>query len=131
MIQTIIILSMLFLHIVDDYYLQGILASMKQRSWWKKNAPDDLYKHDYIVALLEHAFSWTFMIMLPILMAWWVGIIQVTIADFTLMFVTNLVIHAYIDNEKANRKTINLIVDQSAHIFQIICTAIHFLFIME
>lgn len=131
MIKTIIILSMLFLHIVDDYYLQGILASMKQKSWWEKNAPDDLYKHDYIVVLIEHAFSWTFMIILPILIAWWIGIIQVTVADFVLMFVTNLVLHAYIDNEKANRKTINLIVDQSAHISQIICTAIHFLFVME
>ena len=129
MIKTIIILSMLFLHIVDDYYLQGILASLKQRSWWEKNAPDDLYKHDYIVALIEHAFSWTFMIMLPILIAWWIGIIQVTVAGFTLMFVTNLVLHAYIDNEKANRKTINLIVDQSAHIFQIICTVTYFLFL--
>ena len=129
MIKTIIILSMLFLHIVDDYYLQGILASMKQKSWWEKNAPDDLYKHDYIVALLEHAFSWTFMIMLPILIAWWVEIIQVTFVEFAIMFVTNLVLHAFIDNEKANRKTINLIVDQSAHIFQIICTVTYFLFL--
>lgn len=129
MIKTIIILSMLFLHIVDDYYLQGILASMKQKSWWEKNAPDDLYKHDYIVALLEHAFSWTFMIMLPILIAWLIGIIQVTVVEFAIMFVTNLVLHAFIDNEKANRKTINLIVDQSTHIFQIICTVTYFLFL--
>lgn len=129
MIKTIIILSMLFLHIVDDYYLQGILASMKQKSWWEKNAPDDLYKHDYIVALIEHAFSWTFMIMLPILIAWLIGIIQVTVVEFAIMFVTNLVLHAFIDNEKANRKTINLIVDQSTHIFQIICTVTYFLFL--
>ena len=57
---------MIFLHVVDDYYLQGILAQLKQKSWWEKNAPDPLYKNDYKVALVTHAFSWTFMIMLPI-----------------------------------------------------------------
>ena len=39
---------MIFCHIVDDYYLQGKLASMKQKSWWEKNAPDRLYKYDYL-----------------------------------------------------------------------------------
>lgn len=31
-----LLLGMLFLHIVDDYYLQGWLASARQKSWWKK-----------------------------------------------------------------------------------------------
>lgn len=43
-----IILWMIFFHIVDDYYLQGWLAHTKQKSWWEKNAPDELYKHDYV-----------------------------------------------------------------------------------
>lgn len=50
----IILITMIFCHIVDDYYLQGWLASAKQKSWWKKNAPDDLYKHDYLMALFMH-----------------------------------------------------------------------------
>lgn len=29
-----LILTMIFMHIIDDYCLQGILASMKQKSWW-------------------------------------------------------------------------------------------------
>ncbi len=49
--NVFVLLSMIFLHIVDDYYLQGILASMKQKSWWEENAPQRLYKYDYIVAL--------------------------------------------------------------------------------
>ena len=65
-----IFLIMLFMHIVDDYYLQGILAKMKQRSWWEENAPQEKYKHDYKVALFMHAFSWTFMIMLPLLIVY-------------------------------------------------------------
>lgn len=34
--ETILLLCMLFCHIVDDYYLQGWLASAKQKSWWEK-----------------------------------------------------------------------------------------------
>ena len=43
----ILIFTMIFCHIVDDYYLQGWLASAKQKSWWETNAPDELYKNDY------------------------------------------------------------------------------------
>ena len=31
-----IYISMIFMHILDDYCLQGILASMKQKEWWRK-----------------------------------------------------------------------------------------------
>ena len=62
--KILILICMIFMHIVDDYYLQGVLASMKQKQWWEKNAPDKLYKYDYIVALIMHSFSWTFMIMI-------------------------------------------------------------------
>jgi hypothetical protein len=65
---------MLFCHIVDDYYLQGILALMKQKTWWKKQTLNSLYKYDYIMALCEHAFSWTFMIFLPIFIAHFFGV---------------------------------------------------------
>lgn len=29
-----LLLLMIFAHIIDDYYLQGILAHMKQKVWW-------------------------------------------------------------------------------------------------
>ena len=118
--NVLIILAMIFLHIVDDYYLQGILASMKQKAWWKENAPDPLYKHDYIVALMEHAFSWTFMIMLP------VGIYTLfydkSIVLVVIMFLINWIIHSIVDHLKANVKVINLATDQVMHILQIIVT---------
>lgn len=119
--KLIILLTMLFLHIVDDYYLQGILAQMKQKSWWKENAPDKLYKNDYKVALLEHAFSWTFMIMLPITVTM---IIQNNYINtiYITFFIINWILHTVIDHLKANKKTINLVVDQSCHIFQIVIT---------
>jgi hypothetical protein len=35
----ILLTAMFFCHIIDDYYLQGWLATGKQRDWWKSNAP--------------------------------------------------------------------------------------------
>lgn len=121
MIKCFIFLLMIFLHIVDDYYLQGILASMKQKSWWEKNAPDPLYKNDYRIALLEHAFSWTFMVMLPIAVCILLGY-NIHMVYYFMFFICNFILHAYIDNEKANKKSINLITDQVFHLAQIVIT---------
>ena len=113
-----IFLTMIFLHIVDDYYLQGILAQMKQKKFWKEQAPDELYKYDYIWALIMHAFSWTFMIMLPLIF------VSPISSAFYVIFVVNLAVHAYVDNLKANKHKINLWQDQLIHLAQIILTFI-------
>ena len=113
-----IFLTMIFLHIVDDYYLQGILAQMKQKKFWKEQAPDELYKYDYIWALIMHAFSWTFMIMLPLIF------VSPINPAFYVIFIVNLAIHAYVDNLKANKHKINLWQDQLIHLAQIILTFI-------
>ena len=117
---TKFLISMVFCHIVDDYYLQGWLASAKQKSWWDKNSPDKLYKHDYIAALFMHSFSWTFMMML-------VPTIYIILFGgryYPLVFVANLIIHMITDNLKANVKVINLWQDQLIHMIQIIGTFI-------
>lgn len=121
-LKTISLLGMLFLHIVDDYYLQGWLASAKQKSWWEKNSPDKLYSYDYIMALCEHAFSWTFAIMaIPGL---WIYTNQMggRYEDYLLCFALNWAIHCIVDDLKANEKIINLIQDQLIHIGQVILT---------
>ena len=123
MIKIFIILCMLFCHIIDDYYLQGILASMKQKSWWKTHAPDPLYKHDYVMALCEHAFSWTFMIFLPLFIGHFFGI-QLNESLIIGLFSFNLGLHIIVDNLKANQLKINLIQDQLIHICQIIITGV-------
>jgi hypothetical protein len=112
---------MIFLHIIDDFVLQAAcLSSLKQKSFWQENAPDKLYKHDYIWALIMHSFSWAFMIMLPLayVTGFAIGI------DFIIMFVLNVTLHAFVDNCKANWETINLIHDQIIHIMQIVFTFI-------
>lgn len=117
------LLLMIFLHIVDDYYLQGWLASAKQRDWWKENAPQKLYKYDYIWALLMHAFSWSFMVMLPIAF----HLNFTTSPLFIASFLLNMFIHAFVDTLKANVKCINLWVDQIIHICQILCIWLAFM----
>ena len=118
MSKSFIFMLMIFCHIVDDYYLQGWLASAKQKKYWKDNAPDRLYKFDYIWALLMHSFSWAFMIMLPIA---YVTNFSIPFM-FVIVFITNILIHAFVDDLKANRKKINLIQDQTIHLMQIYFT---------
>lgn len=117
-LKCLLLLTMIFCHIVDDYYLQGCLASLKQKSWWKKNWPEDMYRHDYLAALFMHSFSWSFMIMLvPTIYTIICGGIWSPVA-----FATNLVVHMIVDDMKANKKKINLIQDQAIHMIQILAT---------
>lgn len=113
-----ILLIMIFLHIVDDYVLQGILAQMKQKKFWEENAPDEKYKYDYIWALIMHSFSWTFMIMLPFTLMGTTGPV------FFIFFGLNVLAHAIIDDTKANRHLINLWEDQVMHLIQIVATCV-------
>jgi hypothetical protein len=116
---------MIFCHIVDDYYLQGWLASAKQKEYWFKGAPimKKMYKYDYIWALIMHSFSWAFMIMLPIAYHYSFNVDIL----FIIGFLINIAIHAVTDDLKANKKKINLWGDQLIHMVQIIVTAIVFL----
>lgn len=111
-------LWMMFNHVLDDYALQGILAQMKQRAWWEENAPDAMYENDFVAALAAHAFSWTFMIMLPVT---YVAELNIGLS-FILAFCVNMFIHAIVDDMKANKKRINLVTDQAIHLAQIFVT---------
>ena len=124
MSSIFIICAMLFMHVLDDYVLQApCLCNLKQKSFWKKNAPEEQYKKDYIVALIMHSLSWSFMIMLPIALAldFEVG------GGFLFFMIFNTVSHAVIDHLKANIKVINLWVDQTCHMVQIAGTFTLFL----
>lgn len=115
-----IFIAMLWCHVIDDYFLQGCLAKLKQRSWWMseiKHLDKTMYRNDYIAALLAHAFSWTCSIMaVPWLVCrpcgWWVYP----------LFAANVFVHARVDHAKANKGTINLVTDQCIHAVQILAT---------
>ena len=109
----LIFFIMLFCHIVDDYYLQGILASMKQKAWWRKQEGySEKYADDWFVALFMHAFSWAFMINLIFI------ILGININFIFFSITINCAIHILIDHLKANVKLINLCTDQALHIIQ-------------
>ena len=116
----IILIIMFFCHIIDDYYLQSILALMKQKSWWKENNPKYLYRYDYLMALAEHAFSWSFMINLPLLITYF--ILGKSLYILIPSYIITTIIHAYFDHLKANRFKINLILDHLCHMIQIVIT---------
>ena len=114
-----VLAAMLFCHVLDDYGLQAkILSSLKQRSWWETNAPDPLYRYDYLMALAMHALSWTFLVHLPL--AWLYGFNPEW--PFFALFIFNAACHAGIDHLKANMKKINLVTDQLLHVIQILLT---------
>lgn len=120
-----VILFMLFCHIIDDFILQSaFLSNGKQKQWWEKNAPDELYKYDFLVCLIMHSISWTFSIMFPIFIYCKFHVSEIMI----FIFIMNAIIHGVTDHLKANCHMINLIQDQIIHIMQIIMTFILLLF---
>ncbi len=108
-----------FVHIVDDYYLQGWLANGKSRAWWQTNAPDEKYKYDFIVCLLEHGFSNSFLLHAAIF-------VMADASNWLLLlsFLFTMIFHALVDNLKANNKIINLWQDQVLHALNILILAI-------
>lgn len=119
-----VLLVMIWLHIFDDYFLQGQLCQLKQKQWWIDKGYIDIYKYDYIVALICHSFSWSFSIMFPVALWLQFNINYV----FVIIFIVNIIIHAVVDDLKCNKLLINLIIDQVIHFIQIVCT---FLFLLD
>ena len=83
----------------------------------------NLYKNDYKVALICHSLSWSIMISLPLILY-----VLLTINTeryyiyeiyFAIIILSNTIIHAYVDNLKANKHCINLVQDQLSHVAQI------------
>lgn len=119
--RQLVLPFMLFMHVLDDFVLQPvILNQLKQKSWWAQNAPDIKYSRDYIAALLAHAFSWSFAILIPTAIYWQFY----PPARFYIILFANMAVHGMIDHLKANCRMLNLIQDQSLHIVQIIVACV-------
>lgn len=104
------------LHIIADFNLQGMLGSLKQKTWWQNNYPKDLYQNDYKTSGWIHAIFWSMFTFLPLV-------------GSDLYFATclwNAPVHYLVDHLKANRRSISLTTDQTIHIIQIVSTIISF-----
>ena len=109
-----IFILMLFCHVIEDFHIQGILAQMKQRSWWY-NQPDYSirYGYDYMIAVLIHGFEWSFFVHIPIF--YFIGISPIIFISLAI----NAILHAYIDHLKCNTRQLNLTQDQILHVLQL------------
>ncbi len=126
-----IFLCMVFAHIIADYNLQGCLAELKQKEWWRKQMneklEDTIYKNDWAMALFMHSFAWTFCVMIPVIaIGMWKHMLVVLA-----LIVVNTGIHFVVDDMKANRHKINLIEDQNFHLLQILCIFIVSVVVMK
>lgn len=107
-IKFLLLLLMFFSHLIADYNLQGILADLKQRSWWNlkfsRAFVQDHYPIDYITALIEHSFMWSTCIMIPLLVySLFVPYNPHAIVYFCSAILTNTGFHAIIDHQKRTK----------------------------
>ena len=118
-----IVILMIFCHLIDDYFLQGKFAYLKQKSWWIKACNDDglsidKYKNDYKMALFEQSLEWSIAILLPAIF-----ILNVNNWLLVSLVMLNTICHCIVDDLKANQLRLNLIQDQIIHFIQIFLTA--------
>lgn len=124
--RVYLIFFMILAHIFDDFYLQGDLKKLKQKSFWQddKNYPAGLnknkYQQDWIPALVLHAVCWAIMIHLPIIILYAASAFYFVIASV----IINAIVHGVIDHLKCNKYKINLWQDQGLHMVQIIAISV-------
>lgn len=119
--DMLILIMMFFMHYIGDFIVQtSFVASSKQKSFWDKYVEENrMYISDYKPILFLHSFSWTVCILLPIVLY---TLNTLSISAILISLVVNIIIHTYVDNLKANKLKINLILDQAIHIIQITLT---------
>ena len=115
----IIVLTFMILgHLLADYPLQGWLATAKSKLYWKQSG-NEKTKFDYIPALICHAAMWGILIFIP-LVVWFPY--EYMVGWFWIALPINILIHAIVDDLKANKQILNLWQDQLIHLGQIIVT---------
>lgn len=121
-----LVLLIILLHFYSDFNLQigAKLDGMKQKIWWRRqfkklkmDAVDAKhYGHDFKCALLIHAFVWSILTFAPIIY------LTKSVVGILAIVVVNALLHAKIDDVKANEYVLNLIEDQVMHLIQIALT---------
>ena len=105
---------MVLLHVMEDFHIQGRMADMKQKAFWKPYG--EMYARDHIPVLLLHGFEWSMFVSLPILITSWSSVS----AGFMAVVVANGLIHSLVDHLKCNSLKLSLVQDQAIHITQIV-----------
>lgn len=110
------LILMIFCHFISDFYLQSKSNSLiKKKEWWeKRHKKQKVHEYNYIFGLFIHSFVWGVSILLPFFFE--------TGEFYYSILLINILIHAYIDNLKSNKKTISSSRDQMYHMIQIFVT---------
>ena len=122
-IALIILLSMMFCNIVSNFYVQGSLTQIKQKSWWEDICSvEPRFQNDYKAALIIQSFLWCFFIHIPLILhiryCHWTYNEKI----FLIVFVADWIIHTIIDDFKCNKHKLNLVFSQSLYLMQVIIT---------
>lgn len=114
-----VLIWMFFCHFLFDFYVQTKSnGDIKKKEWWeKRHKKSGKRKYNYIMGLLMHSFVWSMAILFPFYY------IEKTLHYFVMII--NIIIHAIIDNEKTNKKSISSMQDQLLHVIQILLTWIY------
>ena len=128
--EILCLIAMCFMHVLEDFHLQGLLGQLKQKQVWvdycrRESFSFTKYKNDYKVCLFWHAFEWTCFMMAPIYILSCFYFCMDTLGIWVpifIMFCVNIYIHYLVDNAKCNELKINLVVDQLVHAGQIVAT---------
>jgi len=136
LLDFLVFVSMVFMHIFDDFRQPDFLAKYKQKVNWQKDeiGKKELYRNDYKACLFIHSLMWSISIHIPIF-AFLLKIFNdigfqslsniylIVLLAFMIMWITlNTFCHYFIDDLKANKYSINLVIDQSLHMVQIVVT---------
>lgn len=113
-----LILSMFLMHVIGDSIFQSITLSMKKRKYYWKDY-NDYRNYLYIFYLLLHSFIWSTTIHFSLILIMGIKIIT---RMFIISYIINILLHSVIDDMKANRKMIGMIIDQFLHSLQILLT---------
>ena len=126
--KIFIFITMIFMHILEDFHLQGCLANLKQKDWWEKNVAnlkDTIYARDYAVALITHSIENSIFVVMPIVIDNLIymcknGIDTNAWKLWAIFILLNTAFHTFVDSAKCNKKIINLVVDQVLHFAMLI-----------
>lgn len=104
---------MIFLHFLFDFYIQTKSDSLiKRKDWWeKRHNGKSKRKYNHILGLLMHSFTWSFAILIPFYL-------EAGTINYIALFI-NTIVHAIVDNLKANEKKLSSVEDQAIHFIQI------------
>lgn len=109
---------MLLLHVVAEFVLQPVaLLRIKQKTYWEQPEHPNGGKDASAMAIAINAILWSVMIMLPLMY-------YSTEGDLILLlvFLVNMLVHAYIDEYTTNRHKLTFVTAQSLYLLQLIIT---------